>query len=193
MQNDEPSTHLPPEHSPEQHPPPAPPSAAEQGFPAVLQVVFSGWQTPPLQVPLQQSSDEVQAALSAVQLPELAHTAWVVSQRRLQQSVLTAHAPLGPIQVATFVRPVAGPPVPPAPVTALLPPEPVLIAFTELPPHPPSTTRQSRAEVRAIVTSESLMGGQSRQLAKAAHAPSRIFLELELSHQRGLGALFLLG
>jgi hypothetical protein len=45
MQNDAPSTHLPPEHRPEQQLP-ALPSAAlvVHGFPAVAQVVFSGWQ-----------------------------------------------------------------------------------------------------------------------------------------------------
>jgi hypothetical protein len=60
MQNEAPSTHLPPEQSPEQHPP-EPPSAAEQGLPAVRQVVLRGWQVPPVQVPLQQADESVQA------------------------------------------------------------------------------------------------------------------------------------
>jgi len=44
MQNDDPSTHLPPEHRPEQQPPARPPSpvVAVQGLPAVRQVVLSG-------------------------------------------------------------------------------------------------------------------------------------------------------
>jgi hypothetical protein len=59
MQNEAPSTHLPPEQRPEQQPP-APPSVVEQGFPAVRQVVLSGWHLPPVQVPLQQADESVQ-------------------------------------------------------------------------------------------------------------------------------------
>jgi hypothetical protein len=78
MQNEEPSTHLPPEQSPEQHPP-EPPSAAAQGLPAVRQVVLSGWHFPPVQAPLQQADASVQASLSAVQLVALLQTPRVVS------------------------------------------------------------------------------------------------------------------
>ena len=78
MQNDAPSAHLPPEQSPEQHPP-APPSVAEQGLPAVEQVVLSGWQLPPVQVPLQQVDEPLQAWLSAVQLVALLQTPRAVS------------------------------------------------------------------------------------------------------------------
>ena len=59
MQNDAPRTHFPPEQRPEQHPP-APPSVAVHGFPAVRQVVLSGWHLPPVQVPLQQAEESVQ-------------------------------------------------------------------------------------------------------------------------------------
>ena len=58
MQNDAPSTHLPPAQSPEQQPP-APPSVALQGLPAVRQLVLSGWHLPPVQVPLQQVAASV--------------------------------------------------------------------------------------------------------------------------------------
>jgi hypothetical protein len=78
MQNDAPSMHLPPEQSPEQHPP-APPSEVEQGLPAVRQVVLSGWQVPPVQVPLQQADEVLQAWLSAVQLVALLQTPRPVS------------------------------------------------------------------------------------------------------------------
>jgi hypothetical protein len=78
MQKEAPSTHLPPEQSPEQHPP-APPSVAEQGLPAVEQVVLSGWQVPPVQVPLQQVDELPQAWLSAVQLAALLQTPRAVS------------------------------------------------------------------------------------------------------------------
>jgi hypothetical protein len=60
MQNDAPSTHLPAVQSPEQHPP-APPSVGLHGLPAVRQVALSGWQVPPVQVPLQQVEPAVQA------------------------------------------------------------------------------------------------------------------------------------
>jgi hypothetical protein len=59
MQNEAPSTHLPPAQSPEQHPP-APPSVTVQGLPAVRQVVLSGWHLPAVQVPLQQADESVQ-------------------------------------------------------------------------------------------------------------------------------------
>jgi len=59
MQNEAPSTHLPPEQSPEQHPP-APLSGAVHGLPAVRQAVLSGWHLPPVQVPLQQADESVQ-------------------------------------------------------------------------------------------------------------------------------------
>jgi hypothetical protein len=78
MQNEAPSRHLPPEQSPEQHPP-APPSVAEQGFPAVRQAVLSGWHVPPVQVPLQQADEALQAWLSAVQLVALLQTPRPVS------------------------------------------------------------------------------------------------------------------
>ena len=78
MQNDAPSTHLPPEQSPEQQPP-APPSVAVQGLPAVRQVVLSGWHLLPVQLPLQQADESVQAWLSAVQLVALLQTPRVVS------------------------------------------------------------------------------------------------------------------
>ena len=78
MQNEAPSAHLPPEQSPEQHPP-APPSDWEQGLPAVRQVVLRGVQVPPVQVPLQQADEALQAWLSAVQLVALLQTLLVVS------------------------------------------------------------------------------------------------------------------
>jgi hypothetical protein len=59
MQNEAPSTHLPPEQRPEQQPP-APPSVVVQGLPAVRQVVLSGWHLPPVQLPLQQADASVQ-------------------------------------------------------------------------------------------------------------------------------------
>jgi hypothetical protein len=78
MQNEAPSTHLPAVQSPEQHPP-APPSVVEHGLPAVRQVVLSGWQVPPVQVPLQQADEELQVWLSAVQLLALLQTPRPVS------------------------------------------------------------------------------------------------------------------
>jgi hypothetical protein len=101
MQNEAPSTHLPPEQSPEQQPPATPPSPVVQGLPAVLQLVLSGWQVPPLQLPLQQADEEAQTWLSAMQLATFAQTPLVVSQRRLQQSVAAAQGPPGPLQVET--------------------------------------------------------------------------------------------
>jgi hypothetical protein len=74
MQNDAPSTHLPPEQSPEQQPPVASVLVGVQGLPAVLQVVFSGWQTLLLQFPLQHADEEAQAWLSATQLTALEQT-----------------------------------------------------------------------------------------------------------------------
>jgi hypothetical protein len=81
MQNDAPSAHLPPEQSPEQQPPAIPPSPAVtvQGLPAVRQVVLSGTHVPPVQVPLQQLAEVVQAALSATQLAALVHLPLAVS------------------------------------------------------------------------------------------------------------------
>ena len=48
-------------------------------MPAVRQVVLSGWQVPPVQVPLQQPDEAVQAWLSAVQLVALLQTPRLVS------------------------------------------------------------------------------------------------------------------
>jgi hypothetical protein len=89
MQKDEPSEHVPFLQRPEQQPP-APPSVAEQGLPAVKQAVLSGWHFEPLQFPLQQLDEVVQAALSATQVVALAQTRRVLSHWRLQQSVFTA-------------------------------------------------------------------------------------------------------
>jgi hypothetical protein len=81
MQNEAPSAHLPPVQRPEQQPPAIPPSpaVAVQGLPAVRQVVLSGTHVPPVQVPLQQLAEVVQAALSATQLAALAHLPLAVS------------------------------------------------------------------------------------------------------------------
>lgn len=100
MQNEDPSTHLPFEQRPEQHPP-AGPLVVEQGFPAVRQVVLSGWHVPPLQVPLQQADDCVQAALSAMQAAALLQTPRVASHCRLQQSVVAAQGAPAALQVET--------------------------------------------------------------------------------------------
>jgi len=89
MQKEEPSEHVPFLQRPEQQPP-APPSAAEQGLPAVRQAVLSGWHFEPLQLPLQQLAELVQVALSATQVVALAQTWSVPSHCRLQQSVFTA-------------------------------------------------------------------------------------------------------
>jgi hypothetical protein len=99
MQKEDPSVHVPPEQSPEQQPP-AGPLAVEQAFPAVRQAVLSGWQVPPLQVPLQQADEAVQVAWSARQAPA-AHTPRVVSHCRLQQSVAAAQGTPAPPQVDT--------------------------------------------------------------------------------------------
>jgi hypothetical protein len=74
MQNEAPSTHVPPVQRPEQQP-----ALVVQGLPAVEQVVLSGAQVPPVQVPLQQAAEPVQAALSAVQVAALAQTPRVAS------------------------------------------------------------------------------------------------------------------
>jgi hypothetical protein len=100
MQNEAPSTHLPPEQSPEQQPP-APPSGALHGFPAVAQVVLSGWHLLPTQLPLQHAAEEVQLWLSAVQLVAVVHLPVVVSHCRLQQSVEAPQGLPAPAQVVT--------------------------------------------------------------------------------------------
>jgi hypothetical protein len=100
MQNEDPSTHLPPLHRPEQQPP-TPPSDGVHGFPAVRQALLSGWHLLPVQLPLQQTEESVQASLSAVQLVALLQTPRLVSHWRLQQSVATAHELPGPLQLAT--------------------------------------------------------------------------------------------
>jgi len=80
MQNDAPSTHFPPEQRPEQQLAALPSGAlAVHGFPAVAQVVFSGWQCPPLQLPLQHCAESLQLALSAVQLAAVEHLPAAVS------------------------------------------------------------------------------------------------------------------
>ena len=201
MQNDAPSTHLPALHSPEQQFP-APPSVAVQGFPAVLQVVLSGWQVPAAQVPPQHSADDAHAALSAVQLGVSEHTPRVVSQSRLQQSVGTAHELPAPLQVVTddahsfvtgshdfeqhcpsvaqlapatvqttLVPPTPGPPVP----VPVLPPIPVLMAFTELPPHPSNAAKKTSGEKRTIAAGESLMPVQSPEVGQTAQGQLGIF------------------
>jgi len=104
MQNDEPSTHLPPSQSPEQQPPAPPEVVAVQGLPAVRQAVLSGWHLPPVQVPLQHAAEELHAALSAVQLVALAQTPLAVHWR-LQQSVLAAQvAPAAPQVVSRVTQ-----------------------------------------------------------------------------------------
>jgi hypothetical protein len=64
-------------------------------------VLLSGTHLPPVQVPLQQLADVVQAALSATQLEALAHLPVAASHWRLQQSVLTAQELPAPLQVLT--------------------------------------------------------------------------------------------
>ena len=56
MQNDAPNLQIPPWHRLEQHWEPS-----VQGFPAVRQVMLSGWHEPALQFPLQQDAESVQA------------------------------------------------------------------------------------------------------------------------------------
>jgi hypothetical protein len=173
MQNEEPSTHLPLEHRPEQQPPATPPSpaVAVQGLPAVRQAVLRGLQVPPVQVPLQQADESVQAALSAVQLEALLQVLVAVLHKRLQQSVFTAHELPGPLHLETDEAQVLAtgshdweqhsafevhavpatvhltptpppPPVPPAPVTVPpFPPPPVEVPEPD--PHP--ITMASRA------------------------------------------------
>jgi hypothetical protein len=98
MQNDELSEHVPFLQSPEQQPPaPAP----LQGLPAVRQVVLSGTHLLPVQLPLQQEAELVQAALSAVQLVAVLQIPRVVSHWRLQQSVLAVQDIPAPRQVVT--------------------------------------------------------------------------------------------
>ena len=158
MQNEAPSTHLPPVQRPEQQSP-----APLQGLPAVAQVVLSGTHVPPVQVPLQQPAEVVQAALSATQLVALAHLPVAVSHWRLQQSVLTAQELPAPLQVLTDDAQVlatgshdreqqsllavqAAPvtvqvtptppasPAPPEPLDAPVPPAPVFTTLAELLP-----------------------------------------------------------
>jgi hypothetical protein len=71
------------------------------GLPAVAQVVLSGLQVLPLQLPLQQDAELEQVWLSATQLAALAQTPLDVSHWRLQQSVGTPHEPPGGEQVTT--------------------------------------------------------------------------------------------
>ena len=91
---------MPALHRPEQQLVP-PPSPVPQGLPAVAQAAFSGWQVPPLQLPLQQEPELEQLWLSATQLDAVEQIPFVVSHWRLQQSVATAHELPGPEQVAT--------------------------------------------------------------------------------------------
>jgi hypothetical protein len=93
MQNDDPILHVPPEQSLEQHS-----SPVVHGLPDVLHTVLSVWQTPPVQVPLQQLVPLVQGLLSAT------HTAAahrLPTHETLQQSVLALHAPPAAMQLVT--------------------------------------------------------------------------------------------
>jgi hypothetical protein len=165
MQNDEPSTHLPPLQSPEQQPPATPPSpaVAVQGLPAVKQLVLSAWHLPPVQFPPQQVEEVVQVPLSAVQLVALAQTPAL--HWRLQQSVATvhelpapAHLPTAPVHVlaAGSHKPEqhwalvlqATPPavqLPPEPPEPEVPPDPVLMVLTELLPQLGSASNAARS------------------------------------------------
>lgn len=152
MQNEAPSTHVPPVQSPEQQS-----AAALHGLPAVLQLAFSAPHVPPLQLPLQQAADEEQLAPSAVHAAAVEQTPRPVSHCRLQQSVATPHELPGPLQVATDEPQVCATGsqlceqhcasllhVAPATVQITLlpppPPAPVLMALTLLLPHPANAT-----------------------------------------------------
>jgi hypothetical protein len=151
-------------------------------------VVLSGWHLPPVQAPLQQTDESVQAWLSAVQLVALAQTPRVVSHCRLQQSVFTAQELPAPLHVVTDdaqvfetgshdceqhwafdthaapatvqITPIPPPPpLPPCPE----PPLPVLIAFTELLPQLGRTrsaaTKRAKIAAMEIEVGEGLMMG----------------------------------
>jgi hypothetical protein len=100
MHQEAPSAHFPPLQRPEQQVV-VPASVVPHGLPAVAQVVLSGLQVLPLQLPLQQAAELVHAWLSATQLEAVEQTPRAVSHWRLQQSVGTAHELPGPLQVAT--------------------------------------------------------------------------------------------
>ena len=101
MQNDELSEHVPFLQSPEQQPPAGLPAVAVQGLPAVRQVELSGTHLLPVQFPLQQAAELVQAALSAVQVVAVLQVLRVVSHWRLQQSVFAVQDIPAPRQVVT--------------------------------------------------------------------------------------------
>ena len=101
MQKDDPRAHVPFLQRPEQQPP-APPAGAVQGFPAVRQVVLSGWHFPPVQLPLQQVDELLQVTPSATQAVALAQTWRAPSHCRLQQSVFTAQELPATPQVLRF-------------------------------------------------------------------------------------------
>jgi hypothetical protein len=100
MQNEELSEHVPFLQSPEQQAP-APVAPAVQALPAVRQVVLSGTHLLPVQLPLQQDAESVQAALSDVQLVAVLQSPRVVSHWRLQQSVFAVQDIPTPRQVVT--------------------------------------------------------------------------------------------
>jgi hypothetical protein len=124
--------HLPALHSPEQQS-----ALPAQVLPSVLQVVLSGTQVPPVQLPLQQSLLEVHACLSAVHSPRLQTPLVHVPE---QQSAADVHAAPRLEQ-----SPPSLPPLPPAPMPLVLelelelpPPAPpvpelVLVTFVPLP------------------------------------------------------------
>jgi hypothetical protein len=155
-------------------------------LPAVKHVLLRGTHLLPVQVPLQQLADVVQAALSATQLVAVEHLPVAVSHWRLQQSVLTAQELPAPLQVLTDDAQVletgshdceqqalldvhAAPttahvtptppvfPVPPAPVEAPDPPVPVVTTLAELLPQLGSTSIAARSSAK-MATMESVVG-----------------------------------
>jgi hypothetical protein len=94
MQKDAPSLHTPASHSCEQHC-----ALVLHGLPAVLQVVLSGWQTPPLQLPPQHAAESVQACPSATHAVALQRPAVQWSE---QHSVAVAQPP--PVGAQTLME-----------------------------------------------------------------------------------------
>jgi hypothetical protein len=140
----------------------------------------------PVQVPLQQLADVVQAALSATQLAALEQRPVEASHRRLQQSVLNAHELPAPPQWLTddaqvfatgsqdceqhslldvHMSPTTAqvtptPPVspaPPAPVEAPAPPVPVVTTLAELLPQLGSASIAAMSSAK-MATMESVVG-----------------------------------
>jgi hypothetical protein len=124
-----------------------------------------------VQVPLQQADELLQAPLSAVQLEAPLQVPLAVSQRRLQQSVFTAHELPAPLQVETDEEQVLAtgshdceqhsafevhaepvtvhltPTPPPPPVPVCDPPVPAV-----LPPFPPPPVEEPALEPHPIPT-----------------------------------------